>query len=134
MPLTMADGNGFTAGMANETKTYKGGCHCGQVKFEVETGLGQVVACNCSICSKKGHLLMFVAPDKFKMLAGEEGLTDYQFNKKNIHHLFCSRCGIGSFGHGVGPDGKKMFAINARCLEGLDFEKLSVMNFDGKSL
>ncbi len=72
--------------------------------------------------------------DAFKLLSGEDALTDYQFNKHNIHHLFCSTCGVKSFGRGTAPDGKKMVAINARCLEGVDPEKLSVQHFDGKAL
>jgi hypothetical protein len=32
---------------------YKGGCHCGQIAFEAEGELTQVIECNCSICSKK---------------------------------------------------------------------------------
>lgn len=34
---------------------YKGSCHCGAVAFEVEGEIGQVIDCNCSICSRKGH-------------------------------------------------------------------------------
>lgn len=118
----------------SEAKTYKGGCHCGKVSYEVKTDLGMVMSCNCSICSKKGYLLNFVAPEQFKMISGDDGLTDYQFNTKNIHHLFCAGCGIQSFGHGIGPDGKKMVAINVRCLEGVEFDALNVTKFDGRSL
>ena len=116
-----------------EAKTYTGGCHCGKVRYEVTTDLGQIISCNCSICSKKGHLLTFVGPDQFKLASGEDGLTDYQFNKHNIHHLFCATCGIGSFGWGTGPGGKKMYSINVRCLDGVDPAGLAVTPFDGKS-
>ena len=44
----------------SEKKTYAGGCHCGKVRYEVTTELTKVMSCNCSICSKKGHLLTFV--------------------------------------------------------------------------
>ena len=80
-----------------ETKTYTGGCHCGRVRYEVTTDLASVMECNCSHCSKRGLLLTFVAPDKFTTLAGDHGLTDYQFNKKMIHHLLCPSCGIELF-------------------------------------
>lgn len=33
---------------------YKGSCHCGKVAFEVEGELTGAMACNCSICSRKG--------------------------------------------------------------------------------
>jgi hypothetical protein len=116
-----------------ETKTYAGGCHCGKVRYDVTTDLSTVISCNCSICSKKGHLLTFVTPDNFKLHSGEGQLTDYQFNNNVIHHLFCPVCGIGSYATGKGPDGKQMFSINVRCLEGVDVGSLKLTPFDGKS-
>lgn len=117
-----------------DAKTYEGGCHCGDVRFKVTADLSQVIRCNCSICSKKGHLLTFVPPEQFELVAGEGKTTDYQFNKQLIHHLFCSRCGVGSFARGIKPDGKPAVAINVRCLDGVDLSSLSIIDFDGKSL
>jgi len=77
----------------HESTTHMGGCHCGKVRFEVKTGLDQPVACNCSICQKTGSLLKFVPAQDFKLLSGGETLSDYVFNKKVIHHLFCGQCG-----------------------------------------
>ena len=116
-----------------ETKTYTGGCHCGRVRYEVTLALGQVISCNCSICSKKGHLLTFVGADQFQLLSGEDALTDYQFNKHAVHHLFCSTCGIQSFTWGTGADGQKMHSINVRCLDGVDPSALPVRHVDGRS-
>jgi hypothetical protein len=115
-------------------QTYKGGCHCGKVRYEATLKLDQVITCNCSLCSKKAHLLTFVAPEQFKLLSGEDALTEYTFNKKIIHHLFCSVCGIESFARGTDPSGKPMCAINVRCLEGVDTSQLKVTPFDGKNL
>lgn len=117
-----------------ERQTYSGSCHCGKVSFEVTTELEQVISCNCSMCGRAGSLLTFVAPEQFKLLSGDGEQTDYQFKSKNIHHLFCSTCGVRSFGHGTGPDGKTMYAINVRCLDGVDPNALSVTQVDGKSL
>jgi hypothetical protein len=89
--------------------------------------------CTCSICSKRAHLLTFVAPEQFELLTDESELTDYQFNTHNIHHLFCSTCGIGSWGHGTGPDGKKMISVNVRCLDDVDLGSLEITQYDGKS-
>ncbi len=116
-----------------EAKTYTGGCHCGKVRFEVDLALGTVIECNCSICSKTGSLLAFVPTSQFRLLSGQDALTDYQFNKHVIHHLFCSSCGIRSFAKGKAPDGSEMRAINVRCLEGVDLASLERMQFDGRS-
>ena len=118
-----------------EPKNFTGGCHCGNVRFDVTADLsGGVMACNCSICSKRGSLLTFVPADKFALRAGEDDLTDYQFGKKIIHHLFCRQCGVASFARGKGPDGKEMVAINVRCLDGVDIAALTITPFDGRSL
>ncbi len=117
-----------------DLKKYTGGCHCGQVRYEVNAALERVTACNCSICSKKGYLLTFVPAEHFTLLSGQDALTDYLFNKHHIHHLFCRSCGIESFARGATPDGREMCAINVRCLDGLDWSALPVHHFDGKSL
>jgi len=90
-----------------------------------------VLACNCSMCGKKGTLLSFVPDANFKLLSGEETLTKYQFNKRVIDHLFCSTCGVTSFARGKKPDGTAMTAINTRCLDGVDVQKLNVQHVDG---
>ncbi len=113
-------------------QTYMGGCHCGSVRYEVTTDPEQAIACNCSICAKHGLWLTFATPDQFKLLSGEGGLTDYQFNQHAIHHLFCPTCGIELFARGS-KDGKAMYAVNVRCLDGLDISTLSPKPFDGRS-
>ncbi|WP_394821579.1 GFA family protein [Pendulispora albinea] len=114
-------------------KTYAGGCHCGKVRYEVTADIDKVMQCNCSICSKRAHLLSFVGADQFRLLAGEDALSDYQFGKRNIHHLFCATCGIESFARGTTPTGQQMVAVNARCVDGLDISGLPVQHVDGKS-
>jgi len=115
-------------------KTYTGGCHCGEVRYETNTDLATVMACNCSICTKRGAIWTFVKPDQFALRSGEQDLRDYQFNKKVIHHLFCCVCGVESFARGTGPDGSEMIAINVRCLDGVDIAALTPAPFDGRSL
>lgn len=117
-----------------EIKEYAGSCHCGRVRYRVSLDLSApAIACNCSICSRTGTLLTFVPADKFVLESGEEALTDYQFNRKIIHHLFCSTCGVRSFARGQMPDGSPMVAINARCLEGVEPEQLKVQSYDGRN-
>ena len=115
-------------------KTYTGGCHCKKVQFEVEMELTGVMSCNCSICSKRGWLLTFVPTSAFKLIEGNDELTDYQFNKKNVHHLFCSTCGTASFGRGSDDKGNEMIAVNVRCLDTIDLSVLPVTPYDGKNI
>ncbi|MDG9666926.1 GFA family protein [Hahella sp. CR1] len=112
---------------------YKGSCHCGNIAFEVEGQLTEVLACNCSICSRKGSLLWFVPRSQLTLTSGENAMSTYTFNTHVIQHRFCPTCGIHPFGEGTDPSGAKMAAINARCLEGVDLDALKVNHYDGRS-
>lgn len=117
----------------SEAKTYTGGCHCGKVRYEVTVDLSEpAVTCNCSMCGRSGTMLRFVPAGAFKLLSGEDVLTEYRFNSKAINHLFCSVCGIKSFAMGKGPNGDTR-AINVRCLDDVDLQQVPTRHVDGKS-
>jgi hypothetical protein len=119
----------------SDPTVHSGSCHCGQVRYEVQIDLAKpAMTCNCSICQRTGTMLQFVPADRFTLKSGEDSLTDYQFGKQHIHHLFCSRCGVRSFARGAGPDGTKMVAINVRCLEGVNLDEIPTKQFNGRSL
>lgn len=110
---------------------HTGGCHCGRVKFEVEAPeVLDVLACNCSICSKLAFLHLIVPKERFRLLSGEDALTSYTFNTGTAKHLFCSVCGIKSFyvprSH---PDG---FSVNARCLDPATVKDVKISDFNGR--
>jgi hypothetical protein len=117
----------------SELKTHTGSCHCGKVRYEATMDLSApVITCNCSMCGRSGSMLAFIPANQFKLLSGEDNLTDYQFNKHVIHHLFCKTCGIKSFARGKKGD-EPMVAVNVRALEGVDLTTLKVNHVDGKS-
>lgn len=117
-----------------ELRNVTGGCHCGLVRFEATLDLGSAIACNCSICLKKGLLFAFVPEERFALRAGQEDLTDYQFGRKTIHHAFCSTCGVETFAGGTAPDGTAMVGINVRCIDDVDLASIEFKPFDGRSL
>jgi hypothetical protein len=121
-----------TTSAPSSAPTYKGSCHCGKVQIEVTMDVSKVVSCNCSMCSRRGGLLAFGPIAALKVISGEDAQTDYLFNKKVIHHLFCKTCGIQTFARAAGPDGSPMFAVNVRCLDGVDLDALQVTKYDGK--
>ena len=57
--------------------TYKGGCHCGRIAFEVDGELDKVVQCNCSICTKRGYLLWMRPRDELRLATPEADLATY---------------------------------------------------------
>jgi len=114
---------------------YKGSCHCGKIAFEVEGELNGAMACNCSICLRKGSLLWFVPREKMRLLTPEADMGTYTFRNHVIQHHFCHTCGMNPYAEGVDPkNGNKTAAINIRCLEGIDLASVPVKNFDGRAL
>ena len=112
---------------------YKGSCHCGKIAFDVEGELTEAMACNCSICSRKGALMWFVPRDKLQLRTPEQNIATYTFNKHVIEHRFCPTCGIHPYGEGVDQKGNRMAAVNIRCLEGVDVASVPVQYYDGRS-
>jgi hypothetical protein len=112
--------------------THRGGCHCGDVAFEVEAPARLTVQdCNCSMCSMTGYLHLIVPASRFRLLRGDDRLTAYTFNTGVARHLFCRRCGIKSFYvPRSNPDG---FSVNARCLDRSTIEDLEIEAFDGRN-
>lgn len=113
-------------------KHYKGGCQCGAVAYEVDVDLDNTMTCNCSRCQAMGFVLAFTPYDNFDLKSGDDNLTEYRFNKKEIHHKFCKTCGVESFAIGE-QDGAKMAAINVNCLEGVNPRDLESQHVDGRS-
>ena|ERR1700741_5033294 len=114
--------------------THRGSCHCGKVAFEVDGEIKSALACNCSMCQRKGSLLWFVPREQFNYLGSDSDVAVYDFNKHMIHHHFCKTCGVHPYALGVDPKGNEMAAINLRCVEQIELEKIPVQHFNGRAL
>ena len=112
---------------------YVGSCHCGKVKYEVEGTIDSAMACNCSMCQRKGSLLWFVPRANFSLVSNDANAGTYTFSKHVIKHRFCHTCGIHPYAEGVDPQGKAMAAINVRCIENIDLSSVPVKQFNGRS-
>ncbi len=110
---------------------YEGSCHCGQVTFTVEAQASiEVEQCNCSVCSKSGYLHLIVPKDHFRLLSGEDALTEYTFNTGVAKHYFCKRCGIKPFYiPRSNPDGVD---VNVNCLDTRPPD-IRIVQFDGQN-
>jgi hypothetical protein len=124
-------------------KTYQGGCHCGAVRYAADIDLSQgSIRCNCGFCQRARFWFAIVKAEDFRLLAGEEALTDYQHTPEGkasafLHFTFCSRCGFRPFTRGgVLPQLGPFYAVNVACIDGLSPEELAQIpiNFlDGKN-
>ena len=118
--------------MSDALTTHAGGCHCGVVRFEADLPAHvEVEDCNCSICAMSGNDHIIVPASRFRLLQGEDRLTEYRFNTGVARHLFCSVCGIKSFYMPrSNPDG---VAVTWRCLDGWTELEAKVSAFDGQN-
>jgi len=112
---------------------YQASCHCGNIAFEVEGSIDSALACNCSICLRKGSLLWFVPREKLTLKTPETAASTYQFHTHAIRHRFCSICGIHPYAEATDPKGNPSAAVNLRCVENLDLAAIPVHHFDGRS-
>lgn len=109
-----------------------GGCHCGAVRFEADLpDAFEVEDCNCSICAMSGNIHVIIPASRFRLLKGQDALSEYTFNTGGAKHLFCRKCGIKSFYvPRSNPDG---FAVTWRCLDGWQALDATINAFDGQN-
>ncbi|MCA1368219.1 GFA family protein [Bradyrhizobium sp. BRP14] len=102
--------------------TYKGSCHCGRIRYEVDVDLEAGTSrCNCSYCSKLRYWGASVKPEDFRLMCEESGIGDYQFATMSGHHRFCTTCGVAPYGHGyVEEIGGAFVSINVACLDDVE--------------
>lgn len=114
--------------MSEAEKIWRGGCHCGAIRFEVRGELRDVLDCNCTVCTKKGFLHWIVEPERFRLVQGAP--TTYTFGTHTAKHTFCGRCGMHPFytprSH---PD---HVDVNVRCLDDVDLRAIHAQRFEGR--
>ncbi len=123
--------------------TYEGSCHCGRTRFEVKGELDHVRVCNCSICRKRGALNFRVPRENLRLSTAWDDLTLYQWGSFTAEDYFCPTCGILPFRRPSDPTARELrdgvlpfdgWAINVRCLNGVDLLSLPIEHIDGISI
>lgn len=113
-------------------QTYRGSCHCGRVRFEVDADLDHVREGDCSICRRRGALIHRVDPDCFRLLTPLQNLQLYTFHTHTARDYFCPVCGVLPFRRPrTAPD---KWTINARCLEGVALDSIPVRKLQCSTL
>ena len=99
-------------------RRYEGSCHCGAVRFAIETGFPELTTCDCSICRRRNALMVKVHESRFQLLSGADALAEYRFHTQTARHYFCKVCGIYPFHRKrVTPD---HYGVNVFCLHDFD--------------
>jgi hypothetical protein len=116
---------------ADMLETRESGCHCGRVRFRAGVDLERLSHCSCSICTKKGILLLSTDLANFELLRGRSALKAYTFGTGVAQHTFCSHCGMHAFY--IPRLQPHRVTVNARCLDDIDPASLKPMRFfDGR--
>jgi len=92
------------------SRTHRGGCDCGAVRYELElaAGVGETLA----------PAALSLRASRFKLLTGEDCVSGHQFASWSVHHFYCERCGVCSFSrHEVGNEAAAFYAVDLRCLD-----------------
>ncbi|AXI02160.1 GFA family protein [Aquirhabdus parva] len=112
--------------------TYLGACHCGSVKFSINSMITELTTCDCTLCLMRNAVMARVPEQSLKVIEGEKFLTLYQWNTFRAKHYFCSQCGIYVFHRKRAmPD---HFGINVFCLTGFDMTSVAVRATDGANM
>jgi hypothetical protein len=124
---------------------YAGSCHCRAVRFEVEIEgeIDHVRVCDCSICAMRGALNFRVPRGNLRLLTAWENLSLYQWGSRTAKDYFCPTCGILPFRRPSDPTRQEIdegvqpfdgWAINVRCLQGVDFTAIPVKRICGSRI
>lgn len=116
------------------TRTLRGSCHCGAVRFEVQADPERGASrCNCSICTKVGALGSIVKPAAFELLSDEAALGSYEWGHKVSKRFFCKSCGTYCFGRGhLAAVGGDFVSFNYNTIDDLEISELKVVHWDGR--
>jgi hypothetical protein len=113
---------------------YNGGRHCGRIAFQSRRRhRSKAIECNCSLCSKRGHLLAFVPRDKFVLKTPEKDLSTYTFNTHRIRHQLLLAMRLRPVRRSESTERRGDGFINMRCIEGFEPEQVKIRKFDGRS-
>ena len=109
------------------TLPLKGKCHCGSVKFTINTKIRDLRRCNCSMCSRKGFVMGTALIDQLTITSGEKKLTSYKWNTKIAEHFFCKICGINT--HHKRRSDPNQYGYNIGCIEGFEMSWIEDIPF-----
>jgi hypothetical protein len=114
-----------------------GGCHCGNVRFELEWPDAQRIparACGCSFCVKHAGVWTSHPAARLLVTIADTGhVQAYAFGTRTASFHVCARCGVVPVVTSD-IDGRRYAVVNVNAFDGVDaalFDR-SPANFDGE--
>jgi hypothetical protein len=119
---------------------HAGGCHCGNVRFRLETTLAldalPLRACQCSFCRHHGALSTSDPQGRVTLEVRESAqLNRYRFGLKTADFMVCARCGV-YVGATIAEDGRAWAIVNANTLDEVASlrQPVTPMDYEGEDV
>jgi hypothetical protein len=110
--------------------TTEASCHCGAVRFEVESPPAAVTDCNCSVCRRYGVLWAYYSPRQVRFTAGGDATEAYMWGDKSLGFHRCKVCGCVTHWAAVDKSHDRM-GVNANLMDPAVLAAARVRQLDG---
>jgi hypothetical protein len=104
-------------------------CHCGAARIAAPAAPDSVTECNCSICRRLGARWAYYTPAEVT-LPNPGSTQPYVWGDRMLAFHRCRACGVATHWQSLDAAQPRL-AINARLIDGLDWAKLRIRQFDG---
>jgi hypothetical protein len=108
----------------------EGSCHCGSVRWRLDTLPTSATACNCTACRRYGVLWAYGHEGEDVAV---DGPTTAYVRGEALGFHFCPRCGGVTHWRSLAADaqGRRRLAVNLRMAEPDAVADLPIDHFDG---
>ena len=120
--------------------TLHGGCHCGNLAFDLEWGGDPAKiparACACTFCTKHGGVWTSQPQSRLAVKIADDALVSrYRFGTGTATFHVCARCGVPALVTSE-IDGRVYAVVNVNCLDDVDPARLdrAAASFDGETI
>ncbi|MGL1920690.1 MAG: GFA family protein [Hyphomicrobiales bacterium] len=111
--------------------TIKASCHCGNVKFEINTKPDFLISCNCSICSKLSTLWTHAAEQDVVFSNDDDATLSYVIGEGSLSFHTCKNCGCTTHWWSVKRGKGARMAVNLGLLSPDELKSHRIRHFDG---
>ena len=92
----------------------KGGCLCGDVRYEIDGKLGDAANCHCSMCRKQSGAAFLpgagVQTKNFRWTKGQNLISRYESSPGGVR-MFCQKCGSTLAGGPADPKAEMIWIM-----------------------
>jgi len=109
----------------------EGSCHCGAVRWQIDSMPEGATVCNCTVCRRYGVLWAYDWDGEGIRVSGPT--RAYLRGEREIEFHFCPTCGCVAFWRATLVDdaGRRRIAVNLRLAEPEAVAGIPIDHFDG---